>query len=493
VAIPPPTLGVKGNWGPYPSPPPGGGPEGGVTSLNAETGDVILESLGGTIAITKPDATHINLEATHVGVDSWNGQTGDVKGTLANIFAFGAGDDAFNDNNFPMDSGNWRWPGPLDWGAGHLGAAEAWFQNRLINMGSPPAASLKVQAMNLSGIGGNGCGSFDNLLLQDPFWNGFSFSALGNMAWVREIVGASNSILQTSGFAGVEYARKTYFPNGLSPMVPGLGQLGAAMRDSENLYNSTAGVPVQVRSLGGFGDEEQLLTAVQNGASAQWVTHWNNDTLAPAVGDGPAWWVDVDSRFGRFRPAAGLQFYQTDPNVFKAWGSKIWVTDDAGVLSAGLDIDHTRGLLNGAPISVVPSATSGSATAMQAYSLDCDPSTLGDKGVLVPKRAGAVFVISRWSQGVVAKTGAAVTTAPLYNIGSIGPTFVDIIGGTGSNTLSATNINEGVGAWGSQNIIATATAQTANTDIHLVVATAQVGATTLTIRTTATGFWQALP
>ncbi len=42
----------------------GGGGGGGVTSLNAETGDIILESNGGTITITKPDSTHINLEAS---------------------------------------------------------------------------------------------------------------------------------------------------------------------------------------------------------------------------------------------------------------------------------------------------------------------------------------------------------------------------------------------------------------------------------------------
>lgn len=51
-----------------------GGGGGGVTSLNAETGDVVLQSTGGTIVITKPDGTHINLEAGgSAGVSSLSG------------------------------------------------------------------------------------------------------------------------------------------------------------------------------------------------------------------------------------------------------------------------------------------------------------------------------------------------------------------------------------------------------------------------------------
>ncbi len=45
----------------------GGGGGAGVASLNGETGALILESLGGTIAITTPDAHHINLEAVGGG------------------------------------------------------------------------------------------------------------------------------------------------------------------------------------------------------------------------------------------------------------------------------------------------------------------------------------------------------------------------------------------------------------------------------------------
>lgn len=41
---------------------PGGTGASGVASLNGETGAVILESLGGTVAITTPDAQHVNLE-----------------------------------------------------------------------------------------------------------------------------------------------------------------------------------------------------------------------------------------------------------------------------------------------------------------------------------------------------------------------------------------------------------------------------------------------
>lgn len=306
-------------------------------------------------------------------------------GPLSADYLFGLGADPFNDNNFPMPGGNWRWPGNTDWGTGRLGAASAFFQNRVINMSEPPADHLAVMAMNLSGIGGNGCGAFDNLYLQDPLWSG-SFGALANMSWVRETVGASSSILQTSGFAGTEYARRTYDPNGGSPFVPGLGQVGACMVATLTEWNNTLGAQDTVQTVSGYGAVERRLFAVQNGPSSQWVTHWLNETLVPAAGDGPAWFVDVDGRFGRFAPAAGLQAYQRTTSVGSSWGWKLWGTDSGFVLHDMLDVTTDGGTLNGATI-----ATTLNAPATYASGLT-DLTVPGNFAMNIPQRAGFVFM-----------------------------------------------------------------------------------------------------
>lgn len=407
-------------------------------------------------------------------------------GTLASIYAFGLGDNPFVDNNFPMDSGNWRWPGNTDWGTGRWGSAAAYFQNRAIDMSRAPAGELKSLAANLSGIGGNGCGAFDELVLNDPAWNGSSFGAIFFMAWVAEIVGFSNSVLQTSGMPAVEYARRTYLPTGQSPMVPGVAQIGAAMRDSLQLYNDLTATVPQVRSVSAYGDEEKLLNAVQNGASAQWVTHWTNNIPVSALGDGPAWWIDVDSRFGHFQAAAGLAAYQRTGGVFGAWGWRLWNTDGVTFPAAVpvLDVNTDGGLLNGSQIETLDQ------NGVAFYTLDMDYTSVAgtDLGAVVPARAGKWFLVHLYALSVVAVTGA-LTNNPSISFGSDAGTYVNLNGGAA--IVAATVNAQGVRCFFASNLAgSTGTAPTSNAPIHAKMVLAVTGATALTVRLTVFGSWE---
>jgi hypothetical protein len=265
-----------------------------------------------------------------------------VNNTLAAIYAFGLTDEPPsgqpNDNLFGMPSGNWRFPGPLNWGAFYDSATE-YFQNRTINMSAPPAFELVSMASNLSGIGGNGNGALSIYELNDPAWGG-AFGALTNMAWTELKVTFSSDATQGIGHTATEFARRSFFPNGGSPFIGGGSGPGpgAAMLSQLSLWNNTLGALDTVQSLGGYGDEERLLYAIQNGANGQWVTHWQNHTAVPAGGDGPAWITDVDGRFGRLATAAMIQSYQTDGNVAHAWGYRLYAVDGAFTLRKMLDV-----------------------------------------------------------------------------------------------------------------------------------------------------------
>lgn len=331
-------------------------------------------------------------------------------GPLSADYLFGLGADPFNDNNFPMPSGNWRWPGSLDWGAGHLASAAAFFADRTkINFSSPPAVNLWSQPANISGIGGNGCGAFNELELNDPNWNG-QFSQFGDFPWVAESILFSSDSGQTSAHSGIEYGRRQYRGGVGSPWVPGLPQIGDSLASDLSLWNATINGQNRVSLLSGYGSEERLLYAPQNGASAQWVTHWQNDALAPAAGDGPAWWIDVDGRFGRFLPAAGIQAYQRTGAAIDAWGWRLKATDAAFNLHDVLDVNTDGGTLNGATIATIDTATVTYRSAKLDFTVAQDNIPMG-----IPLRPGFLFVgrliTDLITDGAGIATGAALTVS----------------------------------------------------------------------------------
>ena len=123
-----------------------------------------------------------------------------------------------------------------------------------------------------------------------------------------------------------------------------------------------------------------------------------------------------------------------------------------------------------------------------AYPLDVDALAVAhtDYGVIVPARAGQLFVISRYSVQVLAATGAA-TVVGAFDFGVTPPNFSDQIA---NNTYgSVVNLNAGAGqisVQGAVNFYKGAVGQA----IHLASNTPVTGPTLMRLRVAFTGFWE---
>ena len=268
--------------------------------------------------------------------------------TLFATYAFGVSDEPPNgqpnDNLFGMPAGNLRYPGYTDYGAARGAAEIMWFQQKApIALSSPPSYELISQAWQNSGIGGFGCATFRINELNDPNWNLLFGSISGGTAWITETIAASNDPTEDSTHATIFYGRRSFDANAQSNFVPGGGGAGGfALETRQTLYNDQTGALEIVQNVTGYGMRELLCLTIQNGANAQWVTHWNNNAPVPAAGDGPAWWVDGNGLFGHFVPVAGVNPYQKTNDYTLGWGVKLWGRTAAGALTLILDADTDR-------------------------------------------------------------------------------------------------------------------------------------------------------
>jgi|SRR5215831_846048 len=383
-------------------------------------------------------------------------------------------------NVMPMPGGNLRFPGYTDWGTGRNGAGVGWYQAKgAINLSEPPAYELVAEAWQNSGVGGLGCGAFEIYELNDPAWNGNFGSISGGTQWQAELIAASNDTSQTSAHTNTIYGKRLYNANALSPPIPNVGGIGGGFQAELDLWCNNLGTIasaqlLEVRNLTGYGSEELRCLAIQNGASAQWLTHWLNGATTPAAGDGPTWWTDVDSRFGRFLAAAGIGPYQVTSNPQGAYGWRLWGTDGVTFPLATplLDVNNLRGLLNG---NVIP----------ETIVFDLDMTNAADQGTVIPAKPGYVFVPSRFTSKVVAVTGTA-TNNPTFELGPVG-TPAGYLGVTAPQTSG--QINNGVGNVIGTDVSGSATPLVSNTAIHATVVTAVTGSTALTIRIMLIGVW----
>lgn len=327
-------------------------------------------------------------------------------GPLAADYLFGLGADPFNDNVFPMPAGNLRFPSYMDHGGG-FAAEVAFYQNKSVTLFAPPAYEFVSLAWQNNGVGGTGCGAFRVNELTDPGWDGIFGHISGLTNWVSEQVTVSNDPSQTNTHTAGLAAERAFNANAVSPFIPG-GVGGAppfAMQATHDLYNDRTGTLLEVNAISGYGQAEFLSFAVNNGATSQFITHWVNEALVPAGGDGPTWWVEINSLFGHFLPAAGMQAYQTTGDATKAWGWKAWAVDDSFVLHDVLDVTPARGLLNGATIATAD--TSATTLVSPKFDLTVAPQTLS---FIVPAiKPGYFFAANRYSFCIDDASGATAT------------------------------------------------------------------------------------
>jgi|SRR5580698_4664629 hypothetical protein len=136
--------------------------------------------------------------------------------------------------------------------------------------------------------------------------------------------------------------------------------------------------------------------------------------------------------------------------------------------------------VGGNPVATLDAGAGQSET----YTLDnIDCTTTGDKGAIIPAKAGQFFIVSRYSVMVRTLTGNA-TTAPTFDLGAG-------VGGNGilpaATSMSTGQINVGVDSVASNNV--TGMTGVANSAVHLGVHAAVIGATVLTVRFILWGYW----
>ena len=124
------------------------------------------------------------------------------------------------------------------------------------------------------------------------------------------------------------------------------------------------------------------------------------------------------------------------------------------------------------------------------YDLVVDLTTTGDKGVIIPARAGEVFVPTRWSQLVLTLTGTASGTAPAVSFG-VSSAFTNVAAAAAAQTVG--QINVGAGQANNVTVAGSNVALVSNSDVHAAVGTAVTGATVLTVRVALFGYWQVVP
>lgn len=133
---------------------------------------------------------------------------------------------------------------------------------------------------------------------------------------------------------------------------------------------------------------------------------------------------------------------------------------------------------------------SGGAQNVGEYDLIVDFTTTGDQGIIVPARVGQVFVITRWSQLVLALTGTASGTAPTVSCG-VSSAFTNVFAAAAGQTVGG--INAGPGQFSNVSVSGANAPMASNAALHIAVGTAVTGATALTCRVSVFGYWQSVP
>jgi hypothetical protein len=354
-------------------------------------------------------------------------------GPLSADYLFGLANDPTTDNLFPMPSGNLRFPGYIGRGSGTLDAGIEYFQDDAIDFTSPPSFMLASMATNHTV---EGTRTWFELEMNDPTWNGDYSQIQSN--WIVESVIYSRDVTQGPNHTGSVLANRQYSSLGSSANTfPITSSNALSMFDQLELFNGTVGSPVVVEQRNGYGAEELLLYALENGANAQFLTHWQNHTINPATGDGPAWIIDGDGRFEHYNPRAALQAYQLTAFQNGGYGWRLFgAADSTPSLATILDVSPTAGFLNGAPIATLDVGAFG-VESFESGVVDFTTTSTGN--VIVPAKAGKRFFVVSAIEEVATFTGA-LTTGPTVQV-KYGAAAVTA---AAANTPSATNVALGV-------------------------------------------------
>jgi hypothetical protein len=264
-------------------------------------------------------------------VTSWNGLTGDVKGTLAEIYAFGLGDNSTADNVFAMSTGNRRWAispagGAFDTisdaffeSSPPLGDSRVgvWAARRQVNAFTTGATFLTASLYNETDVGnplpdGRTWITWRGQSAIDLLETGFN----GNLSWLEK------------------YDANNFF-NGQPVSIPTADPaVGGRITKSEALYANALSGPGAffARDLTGWGQEDLYTLPQSAGITPSFLGWYNTGQIADAAGNG------VGVFFGAGDPShnrpdrlrGGLDCHMLGANYLGDWGSRIWAYDSSG-------------------------------------------------------------------------------------------------------------------------------------------------------------------
>lgn len=435
------------------------------------------------------------LPAPNAGVTSWNGLTGDVKGTLAEIWTFGKGDAPTVDNLFPFDSGNLRFTGST---ASGQTPAMAFYESAATPGDSRQGSHIQRRYyQTAAGVGGF---ITDQHVGYDPLYDG-TFGGTGLVQIVTAWVGFTNG-------AGLETGSQSPFKLGaqrwwsVAGFFDGPGcwptpGFNSGQREDVwfELYNANSGGGVNLRGgLNGYGQFMNFPGPNSNGLTAAIDTQIDPGAWSAVAGNGIGWLI----RYGAIglpladppKGAFGLEMTSGSPAT-DPW-KWTWAAQGVGSGSIGtlMTLDAVNGLVLQVPITtLVPNGAS-----VASYSTGkVNALVAGNYPFLgVPLRPGFIFNPSRIIGTVRASAGVA-TGSLVYTIGN----DVAFLSWVNTRTVTAGTLNgvaaipppaflENLGA------ASAATVQDGASIPQVHIGTAPTGMTTLTIEWIVVGAWTAV-
>jgi hypothetical protein len=270
----------------------------------------------------------------HLVVTSWNGLTGDVKGTLAEIFAFGMGDDPTGDNFFAMPQGNLRFRSTPAGGAFTLGPMSFFETPAALAIDGRVGTWLNRRTQRPAEQGT----TFGPV---DTVYNaGYSGTLIDGTTWGAQL-GLMTSDTDETHQVGDEFWAQTYsganffFNAPLSLPSPGGGQSGSVVYLNDVLYAVTnvGGGVRQARQISGFGQEVVYPRGQINGVTPGYIACWTGADIAGPyeAGDGTGLWLAFGdpSHLNDNSPRAIFEAHMLQGNPGLYWGTGIWSWDPA--------------------------------------------------------------------------------------------------------------------------------------------------------------------
>ncbi len=276
------------------------------------------------------------------GVTSWNGLTGAVKGTLAEIYAFGLTDGPTTDNLFAMPAGHRRWSDTDATGIANSMISDGFFESATTPGDSRVPTFINRRYYNhASGVGST---VYDAQLGFDPTWNG-TIAQLSDYSWTTDQAMFTFDASETK-LTGAIYARRSYVagsggfngPIAFPYVNVGTGQTN----ENVSLYNSFQPALNLVRTLNAWGQEIFNMLPLGAGITAQFLSTWSNSQVADAAGNGPGWFALYGSST---TPRAMVEMHMTTgAGQSGPWGVGLWAQDGTPTLQQVLEARAATGV-----------------------------------------------------------------------------------------------------------------------------------------------------